>query len=376
VRTLSEWHCQQNRYNSWIIPSRLCHCRDLIKTSILEIALVSHRIVTVFGGSGFIGRHLVQRLARQGAVVRVAVRDTEQALFLKPLGNVGQVVPVYADVTDPVSVAAAVAGADQVVNLVGILAEKGKQTFERIHVEGAANIAAAAARAGVGKLVQMSALGADAKAASRYAKTKANGEQAARDAFANVSVVRPGVVMGADDGFFNLFAGISRFSMILPVFGCPVIPKIILFGPDGPVDFEFYGDGGTRLQPVFVGDVAGAITAILDDPDGVGQTYELGGPRSYSFKQVMELLLQEIGRARLLVPVPFAVASFMAWFLEKMPSPLLTRDQVTLLKSDTVVSGDFPGFRELGITPASAESVLPAYLHRFRPPARRSLRQS
>ena len=182
--------------------------------------------------------------------------------------------------------------------------------------------------------------------------------------------------MGSGDGFFNLFAGISRFTMILPVFGCPVIPKIILFGPDGPVDFEFYGDGGTRLQPVFVGDVAAAIVTILSDPDKLGQTYELGGPRSYSFKQVMELLLKETGRSRLLVPIPFPLASFWAWFLEKMPSPLLTRDQVTSLKTDNVVSGDLPGFKELGITPLAAEAVLPTYLHRFRPPARRHLRQT
>ncbi len=336
---------------------------------------MSHRIVTIFGGSGFIGRHLVRRLARQGATVRVAQRDTEAALFLKTMGNVGQIVPVYADVTDPVSVAAAMQGADQAVNLVGILAEKGKRTFERIHVDGAANVAAAARDAGIGRLVQMSALGADAGASSVYAKSRAAGEQAARDGYGDVSIVRPGVVMGAEDRFFNLFAGISRFSMVLPVFGCPVIPKITLFGADGPVSFDFYGDGGTRLQPVFVGDVASAITAILDDPASAGRTYELGGPHIYSFKQLMELLLRETGRSRLLVPVPFPLASFWAWFLEKLPNPPLTRDQVTLLKSDTVVSGDFPGFEDLAITPMAAEAVLPTYLHRFRPPARRSLRQ-
>lgn len=337
---------------------------------------MSHRTVTVFGGSGFVGRHLVQRLARQGAVVRVAVRDTEQALFLKTMGNVGQIVPVYADVTDPVSAAAALAGADAAVNLVGILAPGGKRTFERIHVDGAANIAAAAASAGVRSLVQVSSLSADAHGVSVYAKTKAAGEEAARAKFPQVSIVRPGVIMGAEDKFFNLFAGISRFSMVLPVFGCPVIPKIKLFGDDGPIDIEFYGDGGTRLQPVFVGDVANAITAILDDPAHAGQTFELGGPQVYSFKQLMELMLGEIGRWRLLVPVPFPLATFWAWFLEKMPWPLLTRDQVALLKSDSVVSGDFPGFRELGITPATAEAILPTYLRRFRPPSRRHLRQS
>jgi len=337
---------------------------------------MSRRIVTVFGGSGFIGRHLVRRLAKEGAIVRVAVRDTEQAQFLKTMGDVGQIVPVYADVTDPVSVAAALSGADQAVNLVGILSEKGKRTFERIHVDGARNVAAAAAAAGVGKLVQISSLGASAESASRYSGTKAAGEQAARTAYPDVSIVRPGVVMGAEDRFFNLFAGLSRFTMFLPVFGCPVIPKIILFGADGPVDFDFYGDGGTRLQPVFVGDVASAIATILGDPESAAKTYELGGPQVYSFKQVMDLMLREIDRSRLLVPIPFALAKFWAWFLEKMPSPLLTRDQVTSLKTDNVVSGDYPGFRELGITPMAAEAVLPTYLHRFRPAARRHLRQS
>ncbi len=337
---------------------------------------MSNRIVTVFGGSGFIGRHLVQRLAREGAVVRVAVRDTELALPLKPLGNVGQIVPVFADVTNPASLKAAVAGAGQVVNLVGILAPKGAQTFQSIHVDGVANVAAAAKAAGVRSLVQVSALGADEQAASAYSKSKAAGEQAAQAAFPEVTIIRPGVVMGSGDGFFNLFAGISRFTMFLPVFGCPIIPTIKLFGPEGPVDFDFYGNGGTRLQPVFVGDVAAAITAVLGNSDSIGEIFELGGPRVYSFKQVMELLLKETGRSRLLVPIPFALASFWAWFLEKMPSPLLTRDQVTSLKTDNVVSGDLPGFKELGITPLAAEAVLPTYLHRFRPPARRHLRQT
>ena len=337
---------------------------------------MSHRIVTVFGGAGFIGRHLVQRLAREGAVVRVALRDTEQALFLKPLGNIGQIVPVYADVTKPDSIANALAGADEVVNLVGILAERGKQTFERVHVEGAANVAAAAAHAGVRRLVQISALNAEADPASAYSKTKAAGEQAAKAAFPDVSIVRPGVVMGSEDGFFNLFASISRFSMCLPVFGCPVIPKITLFKSNAPIDLDFYGNGGTRMQPVFVGDVATAITSILGNPESVGKTYELGGPHAYSFKQLMELLLKETGRSRILVPVPFGLASFWAWFLEKLPSPLLTRDQVTSLKSDNIISGKYPGFKELGITPMAAEAVLPTFLHRFRPPARRHLRQS
>jgi len=335
---------------------------------------MARRVVTVFGGSGFIGRHVVQRLAGEGAIVRVAVRDPEAANFLKPLGDIGQIVPIHADVTDPASVALVTHGADAVVNCVGILSEWGKRTFERIHVEAAANIARAAAAAGVRRLVHVSAAAADAQSPSAYARSKAAGEDAVREAFPGATIVRPSVVMGPEDRFFNLFAGITRFSFVLPVFGCPLIPKLILFGLDAPIDLDPYGDGGTRMQPVYVGDVATAVVRILGQDETAAKTYELGGPGVYSFKQLMELLLKYTGRRRILVPVPFGLASFYAWFLEKLPNPLLTRDQVTLLKKDTVVAAGALGFKDLGIAPASAEAVLPAYLHRFRPSAKRRLR--
>jgi NADH dehydrogenase len=328
------------------------------------------RVITVFGGSGFIGRHLVNRLAKAGAHIRVAVRDTEAANFLRIVGDTGQVVPWPADITDPAHVKAAIEGADVVVNLVGILFERGKRTFQRIHVEGAGNVADAARAAGVERLVHVSAIGADEQSPAHYGRTKAAGEAAVMAAFPGAAIVRPSVIFGPEDNFFNLFAGLARLTPVLPVFGCPVWPKIKFFPEGGVVDIDFYGDGGTRFQPVYVRDVAEGIEKILSDPATANKVFELGGPRQYSFKEIMELLLAETGRKRFLAPLPFAVAGFAAWFLEFWPRPILTRDQVKLLTRDNVVSGSRPGFRELGIEPMPAEVILPTYLCRFRPPAR------
>lgn len=330
-------------------------------------------IITVFGGSGFIGRHLVQRLANTGAHVRVAVRDVEAALFVKVYGDAGQVVPWPADITKPDQVAAAVQGADTVVNLVGILFEWGRKTFHSVHVEGAANVAAAAKAAGVNRLVHMSAIGADSDSPARYGQSKASGEAAVKEAFPDATIVRPSVVFGPEDNFFNLFAGLSRLTWVLPVFGCPIEPGITLFPEGGLIHIDLYGDGGTRLQPVFVGDVAEAISKCIADPETAGQTYELGGPTVYSFKEVMDLLLEETGRKRFLAPIPFGIAKFAAWFLEFWPKPILTCDQVKLLTRDNVVSGGNPGLNDLGISPVAAEAILPTYLHRFRTPANRGL---
>ena len=321
------------------------------------------RVVTVFGGSGFLGRHLVKRLAAEGAIVRVAVRDPGGANYLKPLGDVGQIVPWPADVTDRALVGAAVAGADTVVNLVGILFERGRSTFQRVHVEGAANVAAAAKEAGARRLVQVSALGADANSPADYGRTKAAGEVAALDAFPDATVVRPSVVFGSEDKFFNLFAGMARLLPVLPVFGCPTIPKVSLFGEDGLVKVDLYGNGGTKFQPVYAGDVADAIMRALSADDSKGRTFELGGPRVYSFKEIMELMLATIGRRRLLVPWPFAIANIQAWFLELAPVPLLTRDQLRLLQRDNVVSAGALTLADLGIEAAAAEAILPTYLH-------------
>ena len=323
-------------------------------------------LVTVFGGSGFIGRHLIRRLAARGGIVRAAGRDTEAAMFLKTMGEPGQIVPFQADITKPEQAAAACEGADAVVNLVGILSEWGKRTFPRVHAEGARNVARAAKDSGAGRLVQVSAIGAEKISDSLYARTKAAGEDLARDAFPGATIVRPSVVFGPEDGFFNLFAGLARVSPVLPVFGCPVFPKVTLFGADGPVSVDIYGDGGTKFQPVYVGDVADAIVAILENPKTRSRTYELGGPRIYSFKEIMELVLAQTGRRRVLLPIPFFVAGIEAWFLEKWPKPLLTRDQVTLLKRDNVVATGALTLGDLGLEPTAAETILPTYLGRYR----------
>ncbi len=310
---------------------------------------MAERVVTVFGGSGFVGRHLVRRLAADEWVVRVAVRDPESAAYLKPMGDVGQIVPVAADVTRPDTVAACVVGAEAVVNLVGILYEKGKRTFQRIHVEGAETVAKAAAAAGATRFVQMSALGADPEHEAQYARTKAAGEVAVLDAFPNAGVVRPSVVFGPEDNFFNQFALIAKFSPVLPVFP-------------------------TRFQPVWVGDVADAMMRLIADPGTDGKTYELGGPRVLSFREIMEIVMRETERRRLLAPVPFAVARIEATVLELLPVPPLTRDQVKLLSRDNVVTAGASTLADLGISPTAIEAVVPSYLRRYRDPARQKRR--
>ncbi len=303
---------------------------------------MADRLITVFGGSGFLGRYVVKRLAAGGARVRVAVRDPEAAAFLTPLGNVGQIVAVQANVRDSGSVARAVEGADAVVNLVGILFERGRQTFRAIHVEAAERIAAAAKDAKVSTLIHVSSLAADPKAASRYAQTKAEGEAAVRAVFADAVLLRPSVVFGPEDQFFNRFAALAPFVPFLPLIG----------------------GGKTRLQPVYACDVAEAVLRTLDGHGG--ETFDLGGPEIYTFRTLMERMLEAIGRKRLLLPVPFWAARAEAFFLEFLPRPPLTRDQIRLLERDNVVSGKTKGFAELGIAPTPLELVLPNYLARFR----------
>jgi uncharacterized protein YbjT (DUF2867 family) len=298
-------------------------------------------LVTVFGGSGFLGRHTVRALARAGWRIKVATRHPNSAFFLRPLGSVGQIDFVKCDVADAEQVARAVKDANAVINLTGILFEKG-QTFEEVQADGAANVAKAAAEAGASALVHVSAIGADAESDAHYAVSKAEGEQAVREAFPKAVILRPSLIFGPEDGFFNKFAGMAR---ILP--GLPLI-----------------GGGRTRFQPVFVGDVAQAILAGIARQDG--RTYELGGPTIYSFKELMQLILREIGRKRVLVPLPFGIASLKAMFLQILPNPLLTMDQVRLLKRDNVVSVTAPGLSDLGIVPTSVEAVVPSYLWRYR----------
>ncbi|HEX4637041.1 MAG TPA: complex I NDUFA9 subunit family protein [Rhizomicrobium sp.] len=302
---------------------------------------MKNQLVTIFGGSGFLGRHTVRALARQGYRIKVATRHPNRAFFLRPLGSVGQIDFVKCDVADADSAAQALSGSDAVVNLTGILFQSG-QTFEEVQADGAANIARAAATAGAGALVHVSAIGADAESDSAYARTKAEGEAAVREAFPNAVILRPSIIFGPEDGFFNKFAEMARFFPALPLIG----------------------GGRTRFQPVFVGDVAQAILAGLSRQDG--RTYELGGPSIYSFKEVIQLILRETGRKRALVPVPFGIAFLKAAFLQLLPNPLVTVDQVKLLKKDNVVSATAPGLTDLGITATSVEAVIPSYLWRYR----------
>ena len=301
------------------------------------------RLVTIFGGSGFLGRHVVRALARDGWRIRVAVRHPNKSFFLKPAGTVGQIAAVKCDTADKDQVAAAVLGADAVVNLTGILFARG-QSFEEVHCDGARHIAESAALAGVATLVHVSAIGANADSRSHYAESKAKGETLVRAAFPGATILRPSIVFGPEDDFFNRFAGLARLSPILPLIG----------------------GGKTRFQPVFVGDVANAIAVCLVNENMRGKTYELGGPMIYSFRQLMEIVCRETGRKRWLMPLPFGLAMLKSFFLQLAPRPLLTPDQVRLLKADNVVSPTALTLADLGITPNSVEAEVPAYLWRFR----------
>lgn len=304
---------------------------------------MSTNLVTIFGGSGFLGRHTVRALARAGWRIRVATRNPGRGFFLRPLGTVGQIDFVKCDVADADSVAAAVKGSNAVINLTGILFQKG-QTFEDVQAEGAANIARAAADAGATVLVHVSAIGADAQSESEYAITKAQGEQAVRESFPQAVILRPSIIFGPEDGFFNKFAAMARY--------LPVLPLV--------------GGGHTRFQPVFVGDVAAAIVKALSSEEARGRTFELGGPSIYSFKELLQLILRETGRKRILAPLPFGIATVQAAFLQILPNPILTMDQVKLLKKDNVVAPTAASLADLGITPTSVEAVIPSYLWRFR----------
>ncbi|MEQ9489927.1 MAG: complex I NDUFA9 subunit family protein [Alphaproteobacteria bacterium] len=300
------------------------------------------KLVTIFGGGGFLGRHLVRLLAQQGHSIRVAVRDPESALFLKPMGDVGQITPIQANIRSDASVAAAVAGSDAVVNLVGILYESGSQSFDAVHKTGAATVAKAAANAGAERFVHMSALGASEQSAAKYARSKARGETAVTEAFPGVSIMRPSVVFGPQDDFFNRFANLARFSPVLPLIG----------------------GGHTKFQPVYVVDVAEAMAACVNGraENAQGQVYELGGPTVYTFEELMRLVMHYTGYDRRLVSIPFGLARLQGMVLGLLPTPPLTADQVDLLKSDNVVTGDLPGLADFGIHPTAAEVILPTYM--------------
>jgi len=299
--------------------------------------------ITIFGGSGFLGRHTVRALAKAGWRIKVATRHPNRAFFLRPMGQVGQIGFVKCDIADPNQVEAALQGSQAAVNLPGILFQRG-QSFEEVHAAGAGHVAEAAARLGLRQLVHISAIGADSESDSRYAQTKAEGEKRVREAFASAVILRPSIVFGPEDHFFNTFAGLARISPALPLIG----------------------GGRTRFQPVFVGDVAAAIVAALEQPQAQGKTFELGGPATYSFKELMQIVLRETGRTRILLPLPFLLASIKAFFLQFAPRPLLTPDQVKLLRHDNVVSPTALGLADLGIQPTTVEAEVPTYLWRFR----------
>lgn len=328
------------------------------------------RNITVFGGGGFIGRHVVQRLARQGDTVRVAVRRPDAAAFLKPLGNVGQIVPVQANVRDDASVAAAVAGADGVINLVGVLSEGGRQTFAEVHARAAGRIARAAADAGVDALVHVSAIGADRASPSAYGRSKAAGEAAAVEAFPGSAIIRPSVVFGPEDDFINKFAELIRLSPVVPLFfDARKMPR---FRMDGIFMVPEIDAGVTRMQPVYVGDVADAVVVALGRDDAAGRVFELGGPQVYTYHELMELIVRELGLKRLYAPVPFFagdVAGFLmqqipGFFAQQLPMPQLTRDQMRLLRQDNVAAEGAAGLADLGVAATAAELILPTYIKR------------
>ncbi len=303
-----------------------------------------NRLITVFGGTGFIGRHLVRRLAAQGARLLVVGRNPSHGTYLQPMGRVGQILVERVDLSSEQALARALAGAGGVVNLIGILYETRHQRFDEVHGALPGRIAKVAADAGIERMVQLSAIGADASATSAYARSKAEGERRVHEALPSATILRPSIVIGPEDSFFNRFAEMARLMPALPLIG----------------------GGKTRFQPVYVGDVADAIVAGLDRPDAAGQTYELGGPQVYSFEQLMRYMLQVVGRRRLLMPLSFGMAALQARFLELLPVPPLTRDQVELLKTDNVVADGTRGLADLGISPTPIELVVPDYLARYR----------
>ncbi|MEO5323064.1 complex I NDUFA9 subunit family protein [Mesorhizobium sp. CC13] len=309
--------------------------------------LQTPQLVTVFGGSGFIGRHVVRALAKRGYLVRVACRRPDLAYHLQPLGNVGQIQPVQANLRMRWSVDRAVQGAAHVVNLVGILHESGRQRFSTVQEFGARAVAEAARAAGA-TLTHVSALGANANSASLYAQTKARGEKAVHDTLPDAVIYRPSIVFGPEDTFFNRFANMARFSPVLPLIG----------------------GGETRFQPIYVGDVAEAVARAVDGKVKGGTIYELGGPQVLSFRQCMEEMLEVIDRKRTMVAVPWWAANLQASILGLLPNPLLTKDQVILLRSDNVVSkaaqDEGRTIAAVGIAPKTTASILPSYLWRYR----------
>ena len=303
---------------------------------------MSYSRVTVFGGSGFLGRQIVKQLAGDGAAVRVAVRHPERASFLTEVSTPGRITTVHADVWDEATVGPAVDGSDAVVNTVGHYVERGGATFEAIHGQGAMHVAQASAMAGVRRLVHISGIGADPGSESPYVRARAVGERLVKEAFPGATILRPSVMFGPEDAFFNQLAALARVMPILPLFGT----------------------GAVKLQPVYVGDVAEAVARALATEAATGKIYELGGPRAYTYKALLQLLLQQLGRKRLLMPVPYFAWELLAALMAPLPSRPISRDQVVLMKQDNVVRPKALSFSELGMVPRRVEEILPFYLRR------------
>jgi uncharacterized protein YbjT (DUF2867 family) len=302
---------------------------------------MANRRVAVFGGSGFLGGQIVRRLSADGAAVWVAVRHPERAAFGADPGAAEPVEAVRADISDAAEVASALAGSDAAVNAVGHYAERGRATFEAIHGAGAQHLARAAAEAGVGRLVHISGIGADPNSRSRYVRARALGERLVKEAFPAVTILRPSVMFGPEDAFLNPLAAVARVTPVLPLFGT----------------------GAVRLQPVYVNDVADAVGRALATPAAKGQVYELGGPRAYSYKSLLRLLLEHLGRRRLLLPLPYFAWQLVATLLAALPNPPISRDQVVLMREDNVVGPAALSFADLGIEPRALEEILPFVLN-------------
>lgn len=303
---------------------------------------MSHDTIAIFGGTGFLGRYVVKRLADEGFRLRVFSRKPQLAHHLKPLGTVGQITLEYADITKPETYESKLKGIYGVVNLVGILYESGRQRFASVHAQGAERAAQAATKAGAKRFVQVSALGVDKADRSKYARTKFAGEKAVLEAFPDATILRPSVLFGIEDDFFNQFARMSRFSPALPLISC----------------------GKTKFQPVYVDDVAKAVTKAITTEDTCGNIYELGGTQVKSFKEILEYMLEKLGKDRWLVPIPGGLAKVMGSFAQMMPGAPLTVDQVKLLKYDNVVDEEALSFADLGIEPTSMDCIVPEYLQR------------
>lgn len=304
-------------------------------------------IITVFGGTGFVGRHIIWQLAKTGATIRVATRMPKRALFLKPAGTVGQIIPFFCDINDDASVRTVLSGATHAVNLVSIMNQCGRNTFQRVNVDAAERVARLANEEQLDTLVHISALGTSADSLSEYARSKAEGEKRARAAFSRTVTLRPGVVFGPEDNFFNRFAAMARIAPALPLIG----------------------GGRTKLQPVYVGDIAQAVLNIIASPDIEkfdGKIFELAQPRAYTFRELMDVMQAQTGQTRGYVSLPFGVAKILGAFAGLLPGKPLTADQVKSLQRDSIMTPNAPCLADLGVAATALESILPSYLRQYR----------